>query len=86
MGNLAWFLIDNDLNVDEGMDLVNKALEIITENWYNLDTKGWGLYKQGRYEEALDVLKYAWELRPLYDHEGYWHIQEVEQAIANQIQ
>ena len=86
MANLAWFLIDNDINIDEGMDLINKALEHNTESWYNLDTKGWGLFKQGRYEEALDVLKDAWELRPLYDHEGYWHIQEVEQAIANQIQ
>ena len=86
MNNLAWFLIDNDINVDEGVDLIQKALELEPDDWYYLDTKGWGLYKQGRYEEALQVLNYAWEIRPVYDHEGYQHIQAVEQALARQNQ
>ena len=54
------------------------------DNYSFLDTRGWGLYKQGRLEEALKVLNDSWDLRPLYDHEGYQHIQEVEQALASQ--
>ena len=84
INNLAWFLIDNDINVDEGMDLIQKSLEISPDNWYFLDTKGWGLYKQGRVEEALKVLTDAWDLRPAYDHEGYQHIEEVKKALASQ--
>jgi class 3 adenylate cyclase/tetratricopeptide (TPR) repeat protein len=84
MHDLAWFLIDNDINVNEGLELVQKALELRPDNWYYLDTKGWGLYKQGRHEEALKVLKDSWNLRPYYKHEGYQHIQEVEQALASQ--
>ena len=76
MSDLAWFLIDSDINVDEGLDLIQKALEIEPDNWNYLDTYGWGLYKQGKYEEALKVLTDAWPLRPRYDHESYLHIQE----------
>ncbi|MCJ7446512.1 MAG: hypothetical protein MUO72_02345 [Bacteroidales bacterium] len=28
-----------------------------------LDCKGWGLYKQGKNEEALDMLQKSWDLR-----------------------
>ncbi|GAF83280.1 unnamed protein product, partial [marine sediment metagenome] len=84
MNDLAWLLINNDINVNEGVDLIEKALELKPDNWFYLDTKGWGLYKQGRYEEAQKVLNDSWDLRPVYDHEGYQHIQEVEKALANQ--
>jgi tetratricopeptide (TPR) repeat protein len=84
MRDLAWFLIDNDINVNEGLELVQKALELKPDNWYYLDTKGWGLYKQGRYEEALKLLNDSWDLRPSYKHEGYQHIQEVEKTLASQ--
>jgi len=83
MHDLAWFLINNDINVNEGVDLIQKALEFKPDNWYYLDAKGWGLYKQGHYEEALNILKEAWDLRPIYNHEHFLHIQEVEQALAN---
>ena len=85
MFDLAWFLIDNDINVDEGMDLIQRALGSRPDNWYYLDARGWGLYKQGRYKEALIVLKNAWDLRPIYDHEGYEHIEEVKKTLASQI-
>jgi tetratricopeptide (TPR) repeat protein len=84
INDLAWLLINNDINVNEGVDLIEKALELKPDNWYYLDTKGWGLYKLGRYEEAMKVLNDSWDLRPVYDHEGYQHIQEVEKALANQ--
>ena len=84
MSDLAWFLIDSDINVDEGLDLIQKALEIEPDNWNYLDTYGWGLYKQGKYEDALKVLTDAWPLKPRYDHEGYLHIQEVEKALVSQ--
>ena len=33
---LAWFLIDKDVNVDEGVELLDKALEIQPDNWFYL--------------------------------------------------
>jgi len=84
MSDLAWFLIDKNINVNEGVDLIQKSLELRPDNWYSLDTKGWGLYKQGRYEEALKVLTDAWEIKPRYYQEGYEHIQEVKKALSSQ--
>ena len=84
MYDLAWFLIDHDINLDEGLDLLQNALELRPDNWYYLDTKGWGLYKQGKVEEALKILNDSWNLRPSYRHRGYLHIQEVEKALSSQ--
>jgi tetratricopeptide (TPR) repeat protein len=84
LNGLAWFLIDNEINVDEGVSLIEKALELDADDWNLLDTKGWGLYKQGKYDQALKFLKESWDVRPVYEHEVYLHIQEVEKALANQ--
>jgi tetratricopeptide (TPR) repeat protein len=57
MNFLAWLLIDKEININEGLELIDKALELSPDDWYILDTKGWGLYKQGKYQEALDFLR-----------------------------
>lgn len=44
MHYLARFLIDNDINVGDGLELVQKALELEPDNWFYLDTKGWGFF------------------------------------------
>jgi len=85
MNTLAWFLIDNDRNIDEGMELIDKALIISPENFYYLHTKGWGLCKQGKFEEALDVLQNSWDLRmknAIYNHEAYLHLEAAKKAVA----
>jgi tetratricopeptide (TPR) repeat protein len=84
LNNLAWFLIDKDQHINEGLDLVDKALQLDPNNFTYLDTKGWGLYKQGRFEEALELLERDWNSRPIYSHEIYLHLQEVKKAVASQ--
>jgi len=83
MDGLAFFLIDKDRNIKEGMDLIDKALLLIPDKALFLDTKGWGLYKQGRNTEALKLLEKSWELKPVYNHEIFLHLEEVKKAIAN---
>ena len=84
MNNLAWFLIDMDQNINEGMELIDKALELSPDVDYMLDTKGWGLYKQGKYKEALEFLQKSWDLKPIYNHEGYLHLEAAKKAVASQ--
>jgi Tfp pilus assembly protein PilF len=84
MNNLAWFLIDKDRNVEEGMGLIDKALVLSPYDYLSIDTKGWGCYKQGKYKEALDHLEKAWTLKPVYDHELYLHLEEAKKAVARQ--
>jgi TolB-like protein/Tfp pilus assembly protein PilF len=80
----AWFLIDNDIDVEEGLKLADEALEMDPGYWPAIDSKGWALYKLGKYEEALKLLKDSWDLKFAYSHYGYLHIQEVQQAVNKQ--
>jgi tetratricopeptide (TPR) repeat protein len=81
--DFAWFLIDKEIDIEEGIVLSEKILERYPEYWPSLDAKGWGLYKLGKHNEALKLLKDSWDLKPAYSHTGYLHIQEVEKAVAN---
>ncbi len=86
LSNLANFLIEKDRNVNEGMELINKVLAITSDNYNYLRTKGWGLYKQGKYKEALDILQKSWDLRrekAVYDHESFLHLEAAKKAVAN---
>ena len=85
MINLAYFLIDNNRNISEGLKLVDRALESDPENYNCLHVKGWGLYKQKKYQEAIDVLQKSWDLRmknAIYDHEAYLHLEAARKAVA----
>jgi tetratricopeptide (TPR) repeat protein len=79
---LASFLIEKDVNIKEGLELVEKYLKVRPENYLILDIKGRGLYKQGRYKEALKYIAKADSLKPVYDHDLYLHLQEAKKAVA----
>ena len=87
MNFLAYILIDKDRNINEGLELVDKALKLNHNNFEYLDTKGWGLFKQGRYQEALETLQKSWDIRreqAIYDHEAYLHLEAAKKAVASQ--
>ena len=81
---LAKFLIMNEINVDEGMGLIHKALEMEPDNEFALREKGIGLYKQGRYEEAVQLLS---KLRDKYSSASYEidsYLEAAKKAVADQ--
>ena len=87
MNNLAYFLIDKDRNLDEGMQLVSKGLELNPDNYGFLHTKGWGLYNQGKYQEALEILQKSWDIRrekAIYDHKAFLHLEAAKKAVSTQ--
>jgi tetratricopeptide (TPR) repeat protein len=84
LNNLTWFLIDKGRNITEGLELADKALILQPDNYLYLDCKGWGLYKQGKYEEALKFLEKSWSLKPVYDHDIYLHLEAAKKAVAGQ--
>ena len=53
-------------------------------SYHQKDNKGdgWGLYKQGKVKEALEILEKSWDLKPMYNHQLYLHIEEVKKALA----
>jgi tetratricopeptide (TPR) repeat protein len=82
LNNLAYFLIDNNINIEEGLKLADKALESSPDNYVYLDCKGWGLYKQGKYKEALNLLEKSWKMKPIYNHTVYLHLDAAKKAVA----
>jgi tetratricopeptide (TPR) repeat protein len=84
LNNLAYFLIDKERNVREGIELADKALKMRPEYYLYLHTKGWGLYKQGKYQEAIDFLQKSWDLRmktAVYDHNAFLHLDAAKKAV-----
>ncbi len=82
--DLGWFLIDKDRNIEEGLRLVDKALELKPGYYWYLDAKGWGLYKQGKYDEALKYIEKCLDLSPSYRHNVHLHLEAVKKALAGQ--
>jgi len=65
--NYAFSLIDNNLDVERGLELINQVLEQDSANGILLDIKGWGLYRQHKYADALKLLQKAYQLIPSYE-------------------
>jgi adenylate cyclase len=82
--DLGWFLIDKDRNIEEGLGLVDKALELKPGYYLYLDAKGWGLYKQGKFDEALKYIEKCIDLSPYYRHDTHLHLEAVKKAISGQ--
>ena len=81
--DLARFLINNDINIEEGLELADKALEIEPDNSSAQACKGWGLYKKGKNEEVLGILGKSWELKSFYEYDLYLKIEEVRKTVSN---
>lgn len=86
LNNFAFFLIDNDRNLPGGMKMIDKALKSDPDNYQYLHTKGWGIYKQEHFREAIKVLQKSWDLRrqlAVYDHKAFLHLEAARKAVAD---
>jgi tetratricopeptide (TPR) repeat protein len=81
---LAQFLINNDRNVDEGMELIHKLLEEDPKDEFALQLEGWGLYKQGKYAEAVQLLEQMSKRSEEFYFDLYTHLEAAKKAVANQ--
>ncbi|HLS58588.1 MAG TPA: tetratricopeptide repeat protein [Paracoccaceae bacterium] len=71
---LGYSLVEQRRNLDEALDMIERAVASEPDDGYIIDSLGWVLYRLGRYEEALPHLLRAVELLPtdavLNDHLG----------------
>ena len=78
---LAYLWANQGVRLDEAAAHVLSALELDPGNAAYMDTRGWVLYQQGRFAQALKLLLEADELRP-GDPEILEHIEKVRQALT----
>jgi tetratricopeptide (TPR) repeat protein len=77
---LGYSWVDQGVNLEQGLDMIKKAVELRPKDGYIIDSLGWAYYRLGRYEEAVKELERAIELRPedptINDHLGdaYWKV------------
>jgi len=75
---LGYSLADRNIKLDEAEALIRDAVTAEPNNGMYVDSLGWVLYRQGRYEEALEQLELAVRLMSpdpvVIDHLGdaYW--------------
>jgi len=80
---LAYFLINREINVNEGLDLIHKV-RVINPKITAYHYEGWGLYKLGRYEEAAELIEKAWGRMAGFNLEAYSHLEAAKKAAAGQ--
>jgi tetratricopeptide (TPR) repeat protein len=83
---LGYSWIDKGMHLEEGMDMIKKAVKQRPDDGYIVDSLGWAYYKLGNYPEAVKQLEHAIELKPedptINDHLGdaYWRVGRVLEA------
>ena len=77
---LGYSWIDQNMHLEEGLDMVRRAVAQRPEDGYIVDSLGWAYYRLGRYDDAVEELEKAVLLRPadptINDHLGdaYWQV------------
>ena len=77
---LGYTLVEKQQNLDEALDMIERAVAARPDSGYIMDSLGWVFYRLGRYDEAVDPMERAAELEPIdpvvNDHLGdvYWAV------------
>jgi tetratricopeptide (TPR) repeat protein len=77
---LGYSWVDQGVHLDEGMDMIRRAVEQRPDDGYIADSLGWAYFRTGNYDEAVKNLERAVELKPddptINDHLGdaYWRV------------
>lgn len=77
---LGYSWVDQGINLQDGLDLIKKAVSQRPNDAYIIDSLGWVHYRLGNFEEAVVQLERSVQLRPgnavINDHLGdaYWHV------------
>ncbi|MFM7084008.1 MAG: tetratricopeptide repeat protein [Hyphomicrobium sp.] len=83
---LGYSWVDQGINLDQGMQLIERAVSLKPDDGYIVDSLGWAHFKRKNFKEAVRYLERAVELRPddpvLNDHLGdaLWQVGRQREA------
>jgi tetratricopeptide (TPR) repeat protein len=83
---LGYSWVDQGIHLDEGMQMIRRAVEQRADDGYIVDSLGWAFFRIGKYEDAVKELDRAVELKPedptINDHLGdaYWRVGRILEA------
>ena len=82
----GYSLVEKQTNLDEALEMIERAVQASPNSGYIVDSLGWVLYRLGRYEEAVGHMETAVGLMPVdpvvNDHLGdvYWAVGRYREA------
>ena len=83
---LGYSFVEMQINMEEALDMIERAVERQPNSGYITDSLGWALYRLGDYDEAVGHMERAVELLPvdpiINDHLGdvYWAVGRYREA------
>jgi len=83
---LGYSLVEQRRNLDEALDMIERAVAARPDSGFITDSLGWVFYRLGRFEEAVAPMERAVELEPndpiINDHLGdvYWMVGRAREA------
>jgi tetratricopeptide (TPR) repeat protein len=80
MNYLGYSWVDRGMNLQEGLAMIQKAVDLRPSDGYIVDSLGWAYYQLGKYDDSVREMERAVSLKPedpvLNDHLGdaYWRV------------
>jgi len=77
---LGYSWVDMNTNLEEGLVMIQKAVDLRPSDGYIVDSLGWAYFRLGRFDDAVREMERAVSLKPedpvLNDHLGdaYWRV------------
>ncbi|TJV24136.1 MAG: tetratricopeptide repeat protein [Mesorhizobium sp.] len=77
---LGYSWVDMNMNLKEGLAMIQKAVDLRPSDGYVVDSLGWAYFRLGRFDDAVREMERAVSLKPedpvLNDHLGdaYWRV------------
>ncbi|WP_027035984.1 tetratricopeptide repeat protein [Mesorhizobium ciceri] len=77
---LGYSWVDMNMNLKEGLAMIQKAVDLRPSDGYIVDSLGWAYFRLGRFDDAVREMERAVSLKPedpvLNDHLGdaYWRV------------
>ncbi len=84
---LGYSLVDMNKNLEEGLDMIRRAVEARPDDGYIVDSLGWAYFRMGKFDEAVTELERSVQLRAgdatINDHLGdaYWRVGRKLEAV-----
>ncbi len=76
----AYTLIDKDIDVDKGLEIIHNALKQQPDNTYYLDSEAWGYYKKHNCLKAYGIMEKVVEKEGLKEKEIKEHWEKIQEC------
>jgi tetratricopeptide (TPR) repeat protein len=84
MNYYGYTLIDEDIDIDRGIELVKKAVADKAQNSYYLDSLAWGYYKKGECKKAYETMELCIDRGGLKEEEIAMHKKMIDKCMEKE--